>query len=85
MGMLKIVPRLARMALGFQMSETGSAAITASTPAPSAERSSAPRFPGFSTCSMTAMSGRSGSRAATEARSVGGVSKTATMPSSRSP
>ena len=59
-GRLKMVPRLARMALGFQRSETGSATMTASTPAPSAERNSAPRLPGFSTRSTTATSGRSG-------------------------
>src|SRR5690349_23826215 len=49
----KIVPREARTALGLKGSVRGSARMTASTPAPSALRSTAPRFPGFSTASRT--------------------------------
>ena len=41
-GREKTAPRLARMALGFQRSETGSATMTASTPAPSADGRSLP-------------------------------------------
>ena len=46
-----MVPALARMAFGLNRSVRGEAAITASAPAPSAERRIAPRLPGFSTAS----------------------------------
>ena len=77
------VPKLARMALGFHGSLSGSATITASTPAPSAERTSAPRLPGFSTASTTATSGSSGSVSASSDTS--GWTPTASNPSERSP
>ena len=50
------------MAFGLNRSVRGSAAITASAPAASAVRSTAPRLPGFSTPSSTTTSGSSGSR-----------------------
>ena len=53
----KIVPSDARIAFGLNRSVRGSAAITASAPAPSAVRSTAPRLPGFSTPSTTTTSG----------------------------
>ena len=56
---MKIVPSDARIAFGLNRSVRGSAAITASAPAPSAERRIAPRLPGFSTPSMTTTSGSS--------------------------
>ena len=51
------VPLLARTTFGFAQSVTGSAAITAVTPAASAVRRIAPRLPGFSTPSQISTSG----------------------------
>ena len=53
----KTVPALARMAFGLNRSVRGDAAMTASRPAPSALRRTAPTLPGFSTPSTTTMSG----------------------------
>ena len=58
-GIAKIAPRLARIALGLYKSDWLSARTTASTPAPSALRRTAPTFPGFSMPSSTAISGAS--------------------------
>ena len=81
--MLKMVPRLARIALGLKGSVRGSASTTASNPAASALRSTAPTLPGFSTSSKMAISGFSGSFSAA---SVGrGISATASTPSERLP
>ena len=79
------VPRLARIAFGFHGSVVGSATMTASTPAPSAERMTAPRLPGFSNASSTATSGSGGSRDPTASNDVSGVLATASSPSLRSP
>ena len=68
-GMLKIVPALARMAFGLNRSVRGEAAITASAPAPSAERRIAPRLPGFSTASTTTTMGDAGSASSPSSRS----------------
>src|SRR6516164_4766573 len=56
-GTEKTVPLLARTTFGFPQSVTGSAAITAATPAASAVRRIAPRLPGFSTPSQISTSG----------------------------
>ena len=56
-GTLKIVPILARIALGLNKSVLGSAMMTASTPAASAVRMIAPKLPGFSTVSKTIING----------------------------
>ena len=61
----------------------GDAAMTASAPAPSALRITAPTLPGFSTASITTTSGSGGSWR--PARSVDGIRTTATTPSDRSP
>ena len=50
-------PALARITFGLDRSVRGEAAITASAPAPSALRRTAPTLPGFSTPSMTTRSG----------------------------
>ena len=55
------MPALARIAFGLNRSVRGDAATTASTAAPSALRSTAPRLPGFSTPSTTATNGSAGS------------------------
>ena len=57
---VKTVPALARIAFGLNRSVRGEAAMTASAPAPSALRSTAPRLPGFSTPSRTTTSGSAG-------------------------
>ena len=59
--------------------------MTASAPAPSALRRTAPRLPGFSTPSMTTTSASGGSAGSSRSRSVGGMRATATRPSARSP
>src|SRR5574344_2421141 len=56
-GTVTIAPMEARMRLGLNRSVAGSQMMTASAPAASALRSTAPRLPGFSTLSRTAMSG----------------------------
>jgi hypothetical protein len=56
-GTLKMVPILARIALGLNKSVLGSAMMTASTPAASAVRMMAPKLPGFATVSKTIISG----------------------------
>ena len=66
---LKIVPRLARIAFGLKRSVRGSAAMTASAPAPSAVRRIAPRLPGFSTASTTTTSGSAGETSGRRGRS----------------
>ena len=58
--------------------------MTASTPAPSALRSTAPMLPGFSTASMTTISGSAG-RAQVSRAPRDGARTTATSPSARSP
>ena len=83
-GTAKIVPSDARIAFGLNRSVRGSAAMTASAPAPSALRSTAPRLPGFSTPSTTTTSGSAGSATGRRARCPG-CATTATTPSARSP
>ena len=82
-GTRKMVPALARIAFGLNRSVRGEAATSASAPAPSAERSTAPMLPGFSTPSMTATSGSGGSASRPSERS--GIRTTASSPSARSP
>ncbi len=78
-GTEKTVPLLARTTFGFAQSVTGSAAITAATPAASAVRRIAPRLPGFSTPSQISTSGQApGSSAARLVRTAG---STASQPS----
>ena len=74
------VPLEARTTFGLPQSVTGSAAITASTPAASAVRRMAPRLPGFSRCSATTYSpGPSG--CGRSASATPGVGTTARKPS----
>ena len=73
------VPLLARTTLGFAQSVTGSAAITAVTPAASAVRRIAPRLPGFSTPSQISTSGLAPGRSA--ARLADTAGSTASQPS----
>ena len=82
-GTVKTVPALARIAFGLNRSVRGDAAMTASAPAPSALRITAPTLPGFSTASITTTSGSGGS--SRPARSSDGIRATATTPSERSP
>ena len=82
-GTANTVPTLARIAFGLNRSVRGEAATTASTPAPSALRSAAPRFPGFSTASRTRTSGSAGRTRS--ASSNEGTRTTARTPSARSP
>ena len=84
-GTVKTVPALARMTFGLNRSVRGDAAITASAPAPSALRRTAPTLPGFSTRSRTTMRGSDGRCCSRSARAVDGIRATATSPSARSP
>ena len=80
----KIVPSEARIAFGLNRSVRGSATITASAPAASADRSTAPRLPGFSTAlERRRRAGPAGGRSA--ASDWSGIATTATSPSARSP
>ena len=65
---MNTVPALARIAFGLNRSVRGEAATTASAPAPSALRRTAPTLPGFSTPSMTTTSGVVGEREVGEGR-----------------
>ncbi len=77
------MPALARITFGLARSVRGEAAMTASTPAPSAVRRTAPALPGFSTASTTITSGSSGSVRSSSRRR--GARMTASRPSARSP
>ena len=61
-GTANTVPSEARIAFGLNRSVRGSATTTASAPAASAERRTAPRLPGFSTPSSTTTSGSGAAR-----------------------
>ena len=78
-GTVNAAPTDERIRLGLKRSVRGSHTITASTPAASAERSTAPRLPGFSTLSSTTISGLSGSVSCSRLSS--GVRTVAMMPS----
>lgn len=78
-GTEKTVPLLARTTFGLPQSVTGSAAITAATPAASAVRSIAPRLPGFSIPWATSRSPSVGMSSADSPRP--GLGATARKPS----